>query len=77
MLTFTRLRLSQNGQEVNLDGNRQIFTPSATSLLMAQYSYPIKAKKPYKLVFRAEYIHLGSQYFDLANTIKQDAYALN
>jgi iron complex outermembrane receptor protein len=73
---FTRLRLSQNGQEVNLDGNRQIFTPGSTSMLMAQYSLPVKTKKPFKLVFRAEYVHLGSQYFDLANTIKQDAYAL-
>jgi iron complex outermembrane receptor protein len=73
---FTRLRLSQNGQEVNLDGNRQIFTPSATSLLMAQYSVPLKMHKPMRLMFRGEYIQLGSQYFDLANTIKQDGYAL-
>ena len=73
---YTRLRLSQNGQEVNLDGNRQIFTPSSTSMLVAQYSFPLKFKKPAHFILRGEWIHLGNQYFDLANTIEQEAYSL-
>jgi iron complex outermembrane receptor protein len=73
---YTRLRLSQNGQELNLDGNRQIFTPSSTSMLVAQYSFPLKFKKPVLFIARGEWIHLGNQYFDLANTIEQEAYSL-
>ena len=73
---YTRLRLSQNGQEVNLDGNRQIFTPSTTSMLVAQYSFPLKFKKQVHFISRAEWVHLGNQYFDLANTIEQEAYSL-
>ncbi len=73
---YTRLRLSQNGQEVNLDGNKQIFTPSSTSMLVAQYSFPLKIKKPVRLVVRGEWVHLGNQFFDLANTIEQESYSL-
>jgi iron complex outermembrane recepter protein len=73
---YTRLRLSQNGQEVNYDGNRQIFTPSSTSMLVAQYSMPLKFKKPVHFIIRGEWIHLGSQYFDLANTIEQESYSM-
>ncbi len=73
---YTRLRLSQNGQELNLDGNRQIFTPSSTSMLVAQYSFPLKFKKLVHFIARGEWIHLGNQYFDLANTIEQEAYSL-
>ena len=73
---YTRLRLSQNGQEINFDDNRQIFTPSSTSLLMAQYAVPLFLHKPVQLVVRGEWIHLGSQFFDLANTIEQRSYSL-
>ena len=38
---FTKLRLSQNGNEVDLDGNHQIFTPSMTSMTAIQYGYQI------------------------------------
>lgn len=73
---FTRLRLSQNGQEINLDGNRQIFTPASTSMLAIQYSVPLSVKNQVTLVARGEWINVGSQFFDLANTIEQKNYSL-
>jgi iron complex outermembrane receptor protein len=73
---YETLKLSQNGEEVNLDGNKQIFTPNATSMLMAQFTCNLDRKEKYKLIVRGEWFYLGKQYFDLANTISQDAYSL-
>jgi iron complex outermembrane receptor protein len=73
---YTKLKLSQNGQETDLEGNRQIFTPSYTSMLVAQYGIPLGKQKQTRLVVRGEWLALGQQYFDLANTIPQGAYAL-
>jgi iron complex outermembrane receptor protein len=71
--TFTKLRLSQNGNEADLDGNHQIFTPSMTSMTAIQYGYQIGKVR---LVARGEWMLLGKQYFDLANTIEQSSYNL-
>jgi len=60
--------------EVNYDGNQQIFTPSHTSMLAIQYSYNIGGVQNLQLVARGEWRSLGKQYFDLKNTISQDAY---
>lgn len=73
---YKSLKLSSNGEEVDLNGKKQIFTPDMTSLLAAQYSYPIVAKKQVSLVARGEWIYLGQQYFDLANNIRQAPYQL-
>ena len=73
---YTKLKLAQNGQETDLEGNRQIFTPSHTSMLVAQYGIPLGRLKQTRLVIRGEWLAFGEQYFDLANTITQDAYAL-
>jgi iron complex outermembrane receptor protein len=70
------LKLSQGGNEVDLSGKRQIFTPDITSLLAAQYSYEIAPKHSLKLIVRGEWILVGKQYFDLANTIAQSSYSL-
>ena len=35
---YTKLKLSQNGSETDLSGNRQIFTPDITSMLALQYN---------------------------------------
>jgi iron complex outermembrane receptor protein len=68
---YRTLRLAKNGQEVNLDGNRQIMTPSHTSMLVGDYTIPVGRKKRYSFDFRAEWRHTGTVYFDLANEMKQ------
>jgi iron complex outermembrane recepter protein len=74
--TYQALKLSQNGTVSDLGGNRQIFTPDVTSLLALQYGYGLAKKRILQLVIRGEWIYLGQQYFDLANTIKQSPYSL-
>ncbi|RZA03446.1 MAG: TonB-dependent receptor [Sphingobacteriaceae bacterium] len=58
------------------NGNRQIFTPDVTSMLAMQYTHDLGGKQDFKLVGRGEWKYLGDQYFDLGNTIKQNAYHL-
>ena len=71
---FSDLKLSQNGSVVDLSGRHQVFTPEITSMLAAQYSYPLN--QHIKLVGRGEWRYLGNTWFDLANTIKQSPYSL-
>ena len=73
---YTRLRLSQNGSEVDLTGNRQIFTPDITSLLALQYTAQVSRPGKIQLIARGEWTYLGKEYFDLANTINQSSYNL-
>jgi iron complex outermembrane recepter protein len=73
---YKTLRLSQNGQEVNYDGNRQVFTPTQTSLLMLQYGVPVGTGGHFRFSIRGEWVLTGQQYFDLANTISQDSYSV-
>ncbi len=60
--------------EKNYNGNQQIFTPSHTSMLAVQYTYNIGGIQNLQLIARVEWRSLGKQYFDLKNTISQDAY---
>lgn len=64
----------KNGE--NLKGNRQIFTPAYTSFLAAQYHVTLIPKSNLRFNLRGEWQQLGKQYFDLKNTISQDAYGL-
>lgn len=73
---YTTLNLSKYGEEVDLSGNKQIFTPDVTSLLAAQYNVAIVPAKKIGLMLRGEWNYLGKTYFDLSNTIEQDAYSL-
>lgn len=73
---YTSLKISQNGESVNLNGKRQIFTPDVTSMLAIQYSCGISEDESVKFVARAEWFYLGTEYFDLANNIKQSPYSL-
>ena len=73
---YKTLKLSQNGNEVNLEGNRQVYTPFSTSALAIQYGYNIGSGQNLKLVIRGEWINIGTQYFDLANSIRQSGYSL-
>ena len=73
---YTNLKLSDNGEVLNLNGNRQIFTPKSTAMLALQYGYQLKGAQGLKLVARAEWQYSGRQYFDLKNLLQQDAYSL-
>lgn len=73
---YKTLKLSQNGGEVNLAGNRQVFTPGYTSMLALQYSVPVDARKLLRIVARGEWAAIGKQYFDLANQIEQKDYSI-
>jgi iron complex outermembrane receptor protein len=73
---YTSLLVSQNGASVDLNGKRQIFTPDITSMLAVQYNYALGTKQAIQLIARAEWLQLGTEYFDLANSIKQSPYGL-
>ena len=70
------LNLAVNGNMENLVGNRQIFTPSFTSMLTGQYSYVPANHPKLRLLARLEWFYLGDQYFDLPNTIHQQSYGI-
>lgn len=74
--TFTDLVVPDNGSEIDLSGNRQLFTPEATSMLAAQYSFDLVPASKLKFVARAEWQYLGRQYFNLENTLEQSPYSL-
>ena len=70
---YAVLGVVSNGAQVDLSGNKQVFTPSTTNYFATQYQTSIAA---HELMFRLEYNLTGKQYFDLANTIEQKAYGL-
>jgi iron complex outermembrane recepter protein len=72
---YQELELSQAGEAVNLEGNKQIFTPSTTSRLAIQYIYRPKGSL-FSAFARGELAHTGTVYFDLANQLKQSPYDL-
>ena len=72
---FESLFLSQQGQSVDLKGKRQLFTPDLSSFLAVQYNHSLLNKSLNGFI-RAEWKYTGNTYFDLANTIKQNAYAV-
>lgn len=73
---YKSLKVSQNGEAVDLEGKKQIYTPAQTSMLAAQYSYIFNHKSQLKIVARCEWFYYGETYFDLANTIRQSPYQL-
>ncbi|WP_210463907.1 TonB-dependent receptor [Rufibacter roseolus] len=72
---YTSLTGSADGEEVNLEGNKQVFTPDVTSMLALQYGYGLGATQSLRLVLRGEWRYLGKQYFDLANQLSQDGFS--
>ena len=72
--SYDKLEIAAQGASVNLAGKRPIFTPSSTSLLAAQYSYPISSEL--QIILRGEWKYIGTTYFDLANSIQQSPYHL-
>lgn len=73
---YKTLKLSQYGSAVDLAGKKQLFTPDITSMLALQYGYETGGKQNLRPVARLEWMYLGKQYFDLANTISQSPYHL-
>lgn len=73
---YKELNLSQNGGEADLAGKRQLFTPGVTSMLAMQCSQELDKAGSTLLILRGEWKLLGAHYFDLANTIRQQAYSL-
>jgi iron complex outermembrane receptor protein len=73
---YKSLKVAQNGEEVNLDGNHQVYTPDFTSMAALQYTLPISKTHAINLIARGEWMYLGRQYFDLANSIRQSPYHL-
>lgn len=60
---------------VDKSGNTPIQTPRFSTMLSAQYKRPLTIlSTPIYALIRMEYKHTGSQYFNLANSIKQDKY---
>jgi iron complex outermembrane receptor protein len=70
---YNNLQVPSNGSVLNLNGNRQVYTPDVTSMLALQYGYKLSSGA--KLIARGEWKYLGKQYFDLANNIEQKAYS--
>ncbi|MEP7258736.1 MAG: TonB-dependent receptor, partial [Flavitalea sp.] len=73
---YNSLKVPQGGAEVDLKGNKQIFTPDVTSMLAVQYAYEVSKKQSVRLVLRGEWFYVGKKYFDLANVIYQSPYNL-
>ena len=70
---YTSLKGVSDGNEIDLDGKLQVFTPASTHFMAAQYQ--VKAGNS-QLMFRLEYKYTGDQYFDLKNQIQQKGYGL-
>ncbi len=73
---YKSLTVPQDNGTKDLSGNHQIFTPVATSMLAIQYAWKPLPTKDWALIARGEWMYLGTQYFNLANTITQPAYDL-
>ena len=73
---FKELLIAGEQGNESLVGNKQLFTPEFTSNLSVQYSKTIDSSRQIQLSARAEWMWLGTTYFDLQNQLKQDPYHL-
>ncbi len=71
---YKQLDLPDNGTTQSFKNNKQLFTPTTTSMLAAQYNHQLYAN--ISTFARFEWRYLGEQYFDLANNLKQNPYHL-
>jgi iron complex outermembrane receptor protein len=73
---YESLFIAQDGGEVNLEDNKQIYTPEITSMFALQYKSSLGLNENWEFTARAEWKYLGEQYFDLANNLRQESYNL-
>ncbi|MDR7132765.1 iron complex outermembrane receptor protein [Algoriphagus sp. 4150] len=74
--TFDKLMLPGESGEVDYSGNRQIFTPDVTSMVAVQWTPQFFYSSQLSWLVRAEWLYFGEQFFNLENTIRQDAYQI-
>lgn len=70
---YQELKLPVEGNVIDLQGRKQLFTPDITSFAALQYVFTADESLGLKLTGRLEWMYLGNRYFDLMNTIKQGA----
>ena len=73
---YTDLKLGKESNVLNLDNNKQVFTPDFTSMLALQYAHELSSADQIKLIGRGEWAVTGKQYFDLENKLEQKGYTL-
>lgn len=62
---------------INYKNNHPINNPEFSSMLAAQYNYPIqKSKQNISLFLRGEYRYIGRYYLDFINTYSQPGYGI-
>lgn len=71
---YKNLKYASNGESLNLDGKRQVFSPEWTGFMGASYAIPLKNNLEINLGAQLRYI--GKQYFNFTNTIEQSDYSL-
>ncbi|MEB2778573.1 TonB-dependent receptor [Algoriphagus sp. D3-2-R+10] len=74
--TFDKLMLPGESGEVDFSGNRQIFTPELTSMFAAQWTPQFFNSNTLDWMLRGEWLYFGEQFFNLENTINQEAYQI-
>lgn len=73
---YLDLNTAGEGGNVQLKGNRPVFTPDWTGFLGAQYTLPVGASRRQQLQLGIYGKFIGQQYFTVENTLGQDAYSL-
>jgi iron complex outermembrane receptor protein len=73
---FKETKASQGGQQIELKGRHQVFTPNVTSFLNLRYQTFINSKRNLKFEISGQWFYIGRQYFDIANTLEQSPYNL-
>ncbi|MBW3468593.1 TonB-dependent receptor [Arthrospiribacter ruber] len=73
---FSQLNLAGEGDNTDFSGNRALFTPGFTSLVLGQYQKVLNPEKEISLMLRGEWQYMGETFFDLPNTLSQDPYQL-
>ena len=71
---YTEGKLSSNGDVIDLDGHRQVFTPETTSMLALQYGHSFTSQGKSGWFIRGEWLAIGKTWFDLANQLAQGSY---
>lgn len=73
---YQDLNTAGDGGNVQLKGNRPVFTPEWTGFLGAQYTIPFGGGNRQHIQLGAYGRFIGQQYFNVENTLGQDAYSL-